>query len=148
MRCSTLRLGFMSQLAVTLQTVSPVHHARLGSAVRGAWSAATSSDPEWSPDTPSLGQCAVTALLVQDWFGGRLLRATVGGVSHYWNILRSGEELDLTREQFAVFEPVDVELRSRDYVLSFPDTDYRYQLLVQRVEAEMQDDADALPSPA
>jgi hypothetical protein len=64
----------------------------------------------WGQDTCSLGtifdgpagQCAVTALVVQDYLGGVLLRAVVPGYgSHYWNGLPGIGEIDLTRAQFA-----------------------------------------------
>ena len=65
----------------------------------------TSADPEgWSPHNRPWGQCAVTALVVQDRFGGELLRARVDGVSHYWNRLPDGSELDLTRERVRQLE--------------------------------------------
>src|ERR1700724_3464771 len=39
-----------------------------------AWSRDTSSDAEhWSASNPAWGQCAVTALIVQDLLGGHLL---------------------------------------------------------------------------
>lgn len=103
--------------------------------IRLAWSKDTSSDPEgWGPENPAYGQCAVTALVVQDKLGGVLLRAKVGDVSHYWNRTDHGDEIDLTREQF----PDGTEIgpgaeRSREYVLSFPDTERRYQRLRERV---------------
>ena len=52
------------------------------------------------------------------------------GVSHYFNELPNGSHVDLTRDQFPVtaqFTPA--ETRTRDYVLSHPDTAARYQLL-------------------
>jgi hypothetical protein len=100
-----------------------------------AWSSDTSSDPKhWSASNPAWGQCAVTALIVQDLLGGQLLRSTVGTISHYWNQLPSGDELDLTRQQFGehtVMGPV--ELRTREYVLSSPETVRRYDELKRRV---------------
>jgi hypothetical protein len=102
----------------------------VAAAIASSWQAASSNDPDnWSPENPSHGQCAVTALAVQELLGGDLLRADVHGVSHYWNRLRSGEELDLTRSQFPSFAPGPVAVRERDYVLGFPDTAYRYRLL-------------------
>ncbi|WP_158296601.1 YunG family protein, partial [Nocardioides albidus] len=99
-------------------------------AVRASWSRHTSNDPDnWSPNLPEVGQCAVSALVVQSVLGGDLLRAKVGDVSHYWNLLPGGREVDLTRGQFDTFEPVDVSVREREYVLSFPDTADRYRLL-------------------
>jgi hypothetical protein len=70
-------------------------------AVRDAWTAATSTDPEaWTAQNPAYGQCAVTALVVQDALGGEILRGRVGQTSHYLNRLPDGSLLDLTWEQF------------------------------------------------
>lgn len=99
-------------------------------AIASSWSADTSNDPQlWSPDNPALGQCAVTALVVQDYLGGGLLRGMVGEVSHYWNALPGGSELDLTRQQFENPSLQGVSPRSRDYVLSNVDTRRRYHAL-------------------
>lgn len=105
-------------------------------AIRDAWCRETSADADiWSPDAPSIGQCAVTALIVQDRLGGDLLRSTVRGISHYWNRIDGGAELDLTRAQFGADTIPDARpiARDRDYVLSFPDTAARYQLLRERM---------------
>lgn len=96
-----------------------------------AWAADTSAAAEWSASNPALGQCAVTALVVQDRLGGDLRRATVGEVSHYWNAVDGGE-IDLTRHQFPTFAPGAIETRSRDYVLSFPATRRRYEILTNQ----------------
>lgn len=50
----------------------------------------------------SKGQCFVTALVVQDFFGGELLRFKDYPLerSHYWNLLPDGREIDLTSDQF------------------------------------------------
>jgi hypothetical protein len=100
-----------------------------------AWGADTAVDVAgWSASCPSWGQCAVTALIVQDIFGGSLMRAEVDGISHYWNKLPTGEQIDLTRDQFATFR-IDgpPEERSREYVLSNLDTLCRYELLKSRL---------------
>jgi hypothetical protein len=106
--------------------------ASLFAAIRHAWAADTSVDPAWSSTCPARGQCAVTALVVQDYLGGQLVRAEVDGISHYWNRI-SEEEVDLTREQFVGFAPVDINSRSRYYILSFSDTAKRYETLKARV---------------
>jgi hypothetical protein len=109
--------------------------ARVAKALCQSWSRDTSAQPEiWSEETPALGQCAVTALIVQELLGGDLLRCSVRRTSHYWNLLPSGGELDLTRYQFGFhFHPRSVQKRSRDYVLAFPDTRARYSTLRGRV---------------
>jgi len=106
--------------------------ASLLAAIRRAWAADTSIDSEWSATCPARGQCAVTALVVQDYLGGQLVRAKVEGISHYWNWIRGGE-VDLTRDQFTHFAPTAAGIRSRGYVLSVPDTVRRYETLKERV---------------
>ena len=105
-------------------------------AVERAWSTDTAYG-DWTPDVPSLNQCAVTALIVQDLFGGQLLRCEMSdGDSHYWNRLPSGVQLDLSTPQFEHTEAQPLRetviIRERDYVLSFPETEKRYKLLRQR----------------
>jgi len=104
--------------------------------IRMAWDSTTSSDPEgWTEANPAHGQCAVTALVIQDMCGGELLRGKVGAVSHYWNLLPDGSEVDITYVQFPPGSPLIVgrETRSREYVLSFPDTLRRYERMRERV---------------
>lgn len=118
--------------------------AELESALAAAWSPETSSDPSgWSPANPAWGQCAVTALVVQDYLGGELRRGLVGTVSHYWNVLPSGQEVDLTIDQFGRPKPTvrDVVDRTRSYVLSFPDTQVRYEILSVRVRSMLAEGA-------
>lgn len=115
----------------------------LKGALEKSWSKETSADPEnWTPDNPAWGQCAITALIVQDFFGGKLIRAAVnelGVRSHYWNQLSDGREIDLTKGQFPkdFYERIKKhspkETRSRKYVLSYPETAKRYKLLKGRV---------------
>lgn len=110
-------------------------------ALERSWDATTSADPSWSPEVPSRGQCAVSALVVQDELGGDLLRAIVDGTSHYWNRVADGSEIDATRAQFQRWHPVEEVIRRRSYVLSFPDTRRRYLILRSRVNALLHADA-------
>ncbi len=116
----------------------------LKEALRKSWSKETSSDPNnWTPENPAWGQCAVTACIVQDYFGGNLIRATVnerGCSTHYWNQLPDVTEIDLTQDQFSenfnafIKRHCLQELKTREYVLSYPSTAKRYEILKQRVE--------------
>jgi hypothetical protein len=108
----------------------------LEKALEQAWDRSTCSDPgKWSSENPAWGQCAVTALIVQDYYGGELRRGLVDDISHYWNILQDGHEVDLTLKQFGdSARPTDVQPRDREYVLSFPDTVSRYERLRSAVD--------------
>ncbi len=80
--------------------------------IRKSWCKKTSSSPDrWTTDNPALGQCAVTALLLQDMAGGEILKTDIKGFgSHYWNMLVYPEDVtidyDLTRGQF----PDDIKI--------------------------------------
>ncbi|MCD7755169.1 MAG: hypothetical protein LUJ09_02355 [Firmicutes bacterium] len=96
---------------------------------------------DWQPNDPTYGQCAITAMLVYDMFGGTIRRIRTGGGTHYFNEI-GGEYLDLTREQFDLYHiPVDYEpneIMDRKYCGKNPDTRRRYQLLVQRIADYLQ----------
>ncbi|WP_026328811.1 YunG family protein [Streptomyces sulphureus] len=83
-------------------------------AVRRSWGADTCT-PEfrerWSTENPAREQCGVTAMVVNDLFGGELMvgEVHVDGARtdmHWWNRLAGGIEIDLTREQFGPAESV------------------------------------------
>lgn len=107
---------------------------RLRAQLQAAWDADTAFDgASWTCDRPERGQCAVTALVVQDVLGGAIMRARVHGESHYWNLLADGRELDLTRGQFDCWPDPAPEFVTRDYILSHDSTVRRYRLLAARV---------------
>lgn len=98
-------------------------------------------------DEPSVGQCAVTALVVQDYLGGEIVkvdaysptRPEIEKASHYFNIVDK-KRVDLTGQQFnsdVIFsEPYQIPngfSSMRDYALSYTDTVKRYELLKAKV---------------
>ena len=103
------------------------------------WKAETaypSDQKYWSDAVPSYGQCAITAMLVYDLFGGELYRTK--DHSHYYNRI-DGHWVDLTAHQFwaygdrcdyAAGEPA---LRSR--VGRGGHTRKRYDMLVENIAA-------------
>ena len=69
----------------------------------GIWSADTCAPRmrgDWSPDNPTLGQCSITAFLMQDLYGGKVLGVPLGdGNFHCFNVVGDCV-FDLTSEQF------------------------------------------------
>lgn len=80
---------------------------KLYAVLRQTWKSDTayrSCQTEWIPTDPSYGQCAITAMLVYDMFGGSIHRIRVnGGGTHYFNKI-DGHYVDLTREQFDLYD--------------------------------------------
>ncbi len=85
---------------------------------------------KWTEENPSLGQCAITTLIVNDFFGGKIIRCMASSGIHYYNII-DDEFVDLTVEQFLGEIPQyeHGEEITRDYLLSNEDTKNRYVLL-------------------
>lgn len=80
-----------------------------------SWSRETST--KWSTENPSLGQCSVTALVVQQRFGGRLLKTRVGEAWHFYNEI-DGQVCDFTAEQFGTKVPYQHTSATRDEALA------------------------------
>lgn len=89
----------------------------------------------WNNSNPSLGQCAITALIVNDFLGGKIMRTMQDGISHYYNLV-NGKVIDLTIDQFEGIIPnYEIgEERTREYLLSSSDTTTRYKILFQNVK--------------
>ena len=95
---------------------------------------------EWSEDNKTLGQCSITAFLVQDIYGGKvygILRP--GGNYHCYNDV-DGHVFDLTSEQFGeeaallVYEGNPEQLREVHFAKEEKKLRYEY-LRVQVREA-------------
>ena len=98
-----------------------------------AWSAETSVG-EYTPEFPSTGQCAVTAMIVQDMLGGELVSVTNMGVSHYYNKINLDPRyfpftIDLTKDQFDIWNPSAEEIHDRAYLEKSESTIKRYNIL-------------------
>lgn len=92
----------------------------------------------WTKDKPELGQCAVTALIIQDVFGGEIVKDDTN--HHYWNVLPNGMHIDLTKEQFkkGTLFPKPYKVY-RETILSQENeikyrTKYRYELLKETLK--------------
>ena len=85
---------------------------------------------KWDETNPSLGQCAITALVVNDYFGGKIMRCMTSSGSHYYNLI-DDKIVDLTKGQFLGEIPLYEEgkERTREYLLGNEDTKSRYVML-------------------
>lgn len=65
--------------------------------LKQSWSRHSSS--KWTEECPSCGQCGVTALVIQDHFGGTIFKTRVDESWHFYNSI-NGVVYDFTSEQF------------------------------------------------
>jgi len=119
-------------------------------ALEVSWGIDTTLSPsDWSTDNPSRGQCVVSSLIVQDYFGGDLLRYTVDGENlheiHYFNQLDDGTYIDTTIKQYRMpitlkLKPISLDEFSsvREKRLSGQSTAARYELLKECVDKYLQ----------
>ena len=90
---------------------------------------------DWSPDNKTLGQCSITAFLIQDIYGGKvygILRP--GGNYHCFNVV-AGTVFDLTSAQFkgkALNYDNAVEQKREDHFAK-EEKKQRYLLLKERL---------------
>ncbi len=123
----------------------------LEKALQKSWSKETSYSPDsWSTDNSPFGQCAVTALVVNDYLGGEIVWADAvlpdgKTVSHYFNLI-NGNEVDLTRPQFpqGTVIPKGVMKNknfptTRDFMLSNDNTKRRYEILEKAVAESLKE---------
>ena len=108
--------------------------------LRNAWCKETSHpayQASWSADNPSAGQCAITALVVQDIYGGDIYSCKVGRNSHFINMI-DDKIVDLTADQFGGVEKIQYikgsfKLRTRESLLKNKDVKERYLMLCNRM---------------
>ena len=110
----------------------------LEAALNASWSIRTCYElmkRDYKRHKTSYGQCYPTTLIVNDYFGGRILSVNFSeGGSHYWNLIK-GKEIDLTRDQFdrnQVFPKP--KARSRLQITKEHGINQKYLLLKKRVE--------------
>ena len=88
----------------------------------------------WNSNIKCLGQGAVSALILNDFLGGKIMRCMSETGSHYYNLIND-EIIDLTVSQFNSLPDYSTgEERTREYLLSNEDTKKRYKILLERVK--------------
>ena len=87
--------------------------------------------PDWSPENRTLGQCSITAFLVQDLLGGEVRGVPLpDGSVHCFNVV-DGYLFDLTSEQFGeeLLDYSDRPLQRRETHFADEGKRRRYELL-------------------
>lgn len=91
---------------------------------------------KWSRENRTLGQCSVTAFLVQDLFGGTVygIRRPAGNF-HCYNVV-NGIAFDLTSEQFGdeILDYSDNPEQLRDIHFSAEEKYMRYRYLCEQLK--------------
>ena len=91
---------------------------------------------DWSEDNRTLGQCSITAFLMQDIFGGKVYGIPrSGGTYHCFNDVE-GCVFDLTSEQFGdeKLDYTDCPEQFREVHFQKEEKRQRYELLKERLE--------------
>lgn len=99
-------------------------------AVRASWSAETTD--EWHPDDPARHQCGVSALVIQDYLGGRVVMNVFGSRTVWFNELADGTEL-FTRDHSGERVYRENLARTRAQMMLHQDMFRRYAVLADRV---------------
>lgn len=87
---------------------------------------------EWNDDNKYFGMCAITSLIINDYFGGDICKIYVDGISHYFNLIED-KIIDLTSSQFNCeidyknYQIVDIKNILTD------DTKHRYNVLKEKL---------------
>ena len=109
----------------------------------GIWCADTCAPRmrgEWSPENKTLGQCSITAFLMQDIYGGKVYGVPLGdGNFHCFNVV-GGCVFDLTSEQFGdvVLNYDDCPEQYREVHFAKDEKRQRYEYLKARLFARIE----------
>lgn len=94
---------------------------------------------EWTPENRTLGQCSITAFLIQDIYGGKVYGLQRGdGNFHCFNNV-DGCIFDLTSEQFGdeKLDYTDCSEQFRDVHFQKEEKRLRYELLKEKLAKEL-----------
>jgi len=92
----------------------------------------------WTKENPALGQCAITALLFNELYGGKIYSGVSDtGIVHYWN-RKFGIKRDFTKQQFPrKMRFTNVKRWTREELLASGNVAERYEMLKSRVIEKM-----------
>ena len=140
-------MAALSAGAGILLCMLPWTLAGIENALRTSWAADTCSPDDmtraaWTSSNPAWGHCDITALIVNDIFGGDLMlgEAHLNGEQqgyHWWNRLPNTIEVDLTREQFRCGQTVTAGRVVQRPAGQLPRQWDEYQVLRHRVTTKL-----------
>ena len=83
---------------------------------------------DWNENNKCFGMCAITSLIINDYFGGDICKIHVDEISHYFNLI-DDKIIDLTSSQFNHdIEYKDYQIIDKEKILT-DDTETRYNIL-------------------
>lgn len=89
---------------------------------------------KWNFSNRAAGQCAVTAMYINQKYGYDIYETMVGRSRHFFNITSDGKVIDATCDQFPV-EPVNYSAsRKREFKDLYRSCGDRYELFVKNLE--------------
>lgn len=87
---------------------------------------------DWNENNRCFGMCAITSLIINDYFGGDICKIYVDGIIHYFNLIENNI-VDLTKDQFnREMDYKDYKIMDREKILT-DDTKNRYVTLKARL---------------
>ena len=87
---------------------------------------------DWNENNRCFGMCAITSLIINDYFGGDICKIYVDGISHYFNLIENNI-VDLTKDQFnREMDYKDYKIMDREKILT-DDPKNRYITLKARL---------------
>ncbi len=121
--------------------ISKAQIKRLEELLEWNWSRQTcypASRQLWHKGHKAIGQCAVTALWIQEVYGGQLVKSKK--YDHIWNLLPDKTEHDFSRSQFLgenIILPIDLKVARYSVLNGAPairaQTQQRYELLKRKL---------------
>ena len=87
---------------------------------------------KWNDENKCFGMCAITSLIINDYFGGDICKIHVEGISHYFNLVQD-KIVDLTSSQFNhEIDYKDYQIIDRQKILT-DDTKNTYHILKSKL---------------
>lgn len=121
------------------RTTEKINPKNIEQAFRKSWSAETSWTKKFNPKNPPANQCRVTAAVAHTLLGGKILFAVIRKrpfMSHFWNKLPGGKEIDFTKEQFSKDIKIpEGKVISFKETVSAPQIKKTYPILLARVKS-------------